>query len=131
MSKAFRNPVLQNCQHVLRGPRQLEIGTLDVNGREESLLVPRITSAIRYLISLAPNLEIITLREIELHCRVSSNKPSLSDVLPNCYMRNLRKVDIDEYDISERALTVFFERQSSTLAEVRSSFMPQLLIQIA
>ena len=125
--KALGNPLLQSCRHALSELREFEMGAIVINGNpvgvEEALSLSRITKGIRNLISLAPNLENITLKEIELCYTSTRIRPSLSDIFSNLQKRKLRKVDIDAYDTTERAMIGFFKRYSNTLTEVRFGHM--------
>ena len=100
--------------------RTLEISSIETNldhGEE----LDETTSAIRQIIGLSPNLEKVTLGEI--NDRASGKLPSLQSVFGTRKLQYLQKLDIYNYESGTDDLVHFLRRHANTLVEVRLGWM--------
>ena len=79
------------------------------------------TTGIRCLINVLPQLEKITLREIVASTNRFTRRPTLKDVFGYSWLQDLRDLVIEDYETKEQYLLDFLIRHSSSLSLVRFS----------
>lgn len=112
-----------NGRKALRELRALEISSIETNfdHREE---LGETMAAIRQIIGLSPNLEKVTLGEI--NDEVSGETPSLIGVFGSSKLQYLKKLDMYNYESETNDMVQFFCRHAATLVEVRLGWMTLL-----
>lgn len=112
-----------NGRKTLSKLRALEISSIDTNCDHGEELGETIT-AIRQIIELSPNLEKVTLGEI--NDKVSGELPSLVGAFGLNTLRHLQKLDIYNYESETNDMIHFFRRHAATLTEIRFGWMTLL-----
>ena len=100
--------------------RTLEISSIETNLDHGGELSETVT-AIRRIIGLSPNLERVTLGEI--NDKASGEMPSLQGVFGSKKLRCLQKLDMHNFESGIDDMIDFFRRHAATLIEVRLGWM--------
>ena len=112
-----------NGRKALGELRALEISSIETNLDHERELGETMT-AIHQIIRLSPNLEKVTLGEI--NDKFSGEMPSLIGVFGASKLKCLQKLDIYNYESETDDMVHFFHRHAATLVEIRLGWMTLL-----
>lgn len=114
LSKTFRASNDEICRSALINLRELRIGEMTICNSDAEL--SRFTAAIKMMIASATDIEEIVFKEIDLNHRGS--RPSLTAMIPTYPLRNLRVLEVYNYQTTLRALTDFFRHHRRSLVNV-------------